>query len=176
MVELGWLRTLLGRLRTLFLGRRIVPPNLSKEIVITIHGVNPDRKWQERVARVLAPHFNCKTFKYYGYVPRACSGCRKHRDVPHNFRHKRLLNFRVCRKLDCCGDPFGSSRPPISCVKRFCRISEARAPHKIAMRSQCSQRRCIALREHCWVSDPWRTTPSIRSDLVFGSDTLEIVE
>jgi pimeloyl-ACP methyl ester carboxylesterase len=40
---------------------------LGKETVITIHGVNPDRQWQERVGRVLAPHFDCKTFTYYGY-------------------------------------------------------------------------------------------------------------
>jgi uncharacterized membrane protein len=40
---------------------------VSKQIVITVHGVNPDRKWQERVGRVLAPHFDCRTFTYYGY-------------------------------------------------------------------------------------------------------------
>jgi hypothetical protein len=40
---------------------------LCRELVITIHGVNPDRKWQERVGKVLEPHFNCKTFSYGGY-------------------------------------------------------------------------------------------------------------
>ena len=50
-----------------FFRRRRRTSNLSKEIVITIHGVNPDRNWQERVGRVLAPHFECKTFTYHGY-------------------------------------------------------------------------------------------------------------
>src|SRR5262249_32978315 len=57
---------LIGRLLAFFRRRRKTP-NLSKEIVITIHGVNPDRNWQERVGRVLAPHFDCKTFTYHGY-------------------------------------------------------------------------------------------------------------
>ena len=41
--------------------------NMSKEVIITIHGVNPDREWQKRVGRVLVPHFDCKTFNYHGY-------------------------------------------------------------------------------------------------------------
>ena len=35
-----------------------------KQTVVTIHGVNTDGAWQEIVAEVLQPHFNCVTVKY----------------------------------------------------------------------------------------------------------------
>jgi pimeloyl-ACP methyl ester carboxylesterase len=40
---------------------------LAKHLVITIHGVNPNRLWQERVRKVLDPHFDCRSLTYYQY-------------------------------------------------------------------------------------------------------------
>jgi pimeloyl-ACP methyl ester carboxylesterase len=38
-----------------------------KRTVITIHGVNPKREWQDSVHRVLAPFFQCKRYDYHEY-------------------------------------------------------------------------------------------------------------
>lgn len=40
---------------------------MPKEVVITIHGVNPDRGWQPAVHDVLKPHFNCLAYDYADY-------------------------------------------------------------------------------------------------------------
>ncbi len=40
---------------------------MPKEVVITIHGVNPDRGWQPAVHDVLKPHFNCLGYDYPDY-------------------------------------------------------------------------------------------------------------
>ncbi|MBI2716075.1 MAG: hypothetical protein HYX37_16705 [Rhizobiales bacterium] len=40
---------------------------MAKPVVITIHGVNPDREWQSRVQQVLAPHFDCVGHSYPDY-------------------------------------------------------------------------------------------------------------
>jgi hypothetical protein len=41
--------------------------DICKDAVITIHGVNPDLTWQDRVREVLEPHFNCIKFRYEDY-------------------------------------------------------------------------------------------------------------
>jgi pimeloyl-ACP methyl ester carboxylesterase len=40
---------------------------LPRQIVITVHGVNPDRQWQKAVEKVFAPHFDCKAIEYHQY-------------------------------------------------------------------------------------------------------------
>ncbi len=40
---------------------------MAKEIVVTIHGVNPDRGWQPAVAEVLRPHFDPIAHSYHDY-------------------------------------------------------------------------------------------------------------
>src|SRR5712691_5739119 len=40
---------------------------MPKQILLTIHGVNPDRKWQERTHEVLNPHFACDAITYHEY-------------------------------------------------------------------------------------------------------------
>jgi pimeloyl-ACP methyl ester carboxylesterase len=37
------------------------------QLVLTIHGVTPDRGWQSRTARVLKPHFQCEPITYGQY-------------------------------------------------------------------------------------------------------------
>ncbi|HJY86440.1 MAG TPA: hypothetical protein VKE24_06335 [Candidatus Acidoferrales bacterium] len=39
----------------------------DKEVVITVHGVNPDRGWQRAVHEVLEPHFACIAHDYPDY-------------------------------------------------------------------------------------------------------------
>jgi pimeloyl-ACP methyl ester carboxylesterase len=36
-------------------------------LVITVHGVNPNRVWQANVHKVLSPHFDCKRYDYTEY-------------------------------------------------------------------------------------------------------------
>jgi pimeloyl-ACP methyl ester carboxylesterase len=38
-----------------------------RQLVLTIHGVTPDRGWQSRAARVLEPHFQCEPISYWQY-------------------------------------------------------------------------------------------------------------
>lgn len=38
-----------------------------KQIVLTIHGVNPNREWQPNVHKVLAPFFDCRAHEYHEY-------------------------------------------------------------------------------------------------------------
>src|ERR1700682_4146339 len=40
---------------------------MAKEVVVTIHGVNPDRGWQRAVHEVLRPHFDCLAHEYSDY-------------------------------------------------------------------------------------------------------------
>ena len=42
-------------------------PKRKKPIVITIHGVNPDRSWQPKIHRVLRPHFDPIPYQYADY-------------------------------------------------------------------------------------------------------------
>ena len=38
-----------------------------KEIILTVHGINTDGKWQEAVKNVLEPHFECAAIQYPHY-------------------------------------------------------------------------------------------------------------
>jgi pimeloyl-ACP methyl ester carboxylesterase len=38
-----------------------------KQIVLTIHGVNPNRRWQPNIHKVLAPFFTCRAHRYHEY-------------------------------------------------------------------------------------------------------------
>jgi hypothetical protein len=40
---------------------------MAKAVVITIHGVNPDRGWQPAVHEVLKAHFDCLPYEYPDY-------------------------------------------------------------------------------------------------------------
>jgi pimeloyl-ACP methyl ester carboxylesterase len=40
---------------------------MRKQLVITVHGVNPDRKWQQRTQDVLSPFFRCEPLYYLEY-------------------------------------------------------------------------------------------------------------
>jgi pimeloyl-ACP methyl ester carboxylesterase len=40
----------------------------ARKLVLTIHGVSPDRNWQTRAARVLEPHFRCIPIVYRHYA------------------------------------------------------------------------------------------------------------
>jgi pimeloyl-ACP methyl ester carboxylesterase len=46
----------------------LTPMPKARKLVITIHGVSPDRKWQTRAARVLEPHFRCIPIVYHHYA------------------------------------------------------------------------------------------------------------
>jgi pimeloyl-ACP methyl ester carboxylesterase len=39
----------------------------SRKLLITIHGINSDRKWQNSVVGVLSRHFTCELLRYDGY-------------------------------------------------------------------------------------------------------------
>lgn len=43
-------------------------PRDGVQIVLTVHGVSPDRTWQDRAAKALEPHFRCIpiTYRHYG--------------------------------------------------------------------------------------------------------------
>ena len=43
------------------------PMARTPQLVLTIHGVSPDRTWQERAAKVLEPHFRCIAISYRQY-------------------------------------------------------------------------------------------------------------
>lgn len=43
------------------------PRRRRKQLVLTIHGVNPNREWQPNVHRVLAPFFDCHSHEYHEY-------------------------------------------------------------------------------------------------------------
>jgi len=47
--------------------RQVTSPARKSQRVITIHGVNPDRSWQQVVDRVLKPHFDHVLYDYHDY-------------------------------------------------------------------------------------------------------------
>ena len=47
--------------------RRPPASRRRKQIVLTIHGVNPNREWQRNVHQVLAPFFDCRAHEYHEY-------------------------------------------------------------------------------------------------------------
>lgn len=55
------------RQRTRAVGARPLSPARKTQWVITIHGVNPNRRWQPVVQSVLEPHFNCIPYDYHDY-------------------------------------------------------------------------------------------------------------